>query len=368
MGRRKRSSWGTLDEVRRGVWRIRWREDAPEGRVRRSETFHGTRREAERRLAEIRVATKEEPSPLVGWVWARYVLPRLRAEVERGSRSEQTLGQYESTWRRHVGPRFGGVPVAKLSPLEVQDWLLGLSASTGAQCLKVLRLVSATALKLRVIDADYLRCDFTLAPARRRARDVPTQAELAGVWEALRGTWVEPAFLLCAHAGLRAGEAAGLRVADLEWRDVEGLGPVCVAHVHAQLSQRGAYRAPKTRTGHRYAVMLEPWASRLREIVGGLRPDAVWVMDDGASEPDEAPSRDRLQTQLRRALAGTPHEGLTLQRCRPAYETYMRWERGVPIEHLARLMGHTSISTTAENYDRPSNATVLDAILGDLAS
>lgn len=357
--RRKRSSWGTLTEVRRGVWRIRWREDTPQGRVRRSETFHGTRREAERRLAELRVATQETPSPLVGYIWSRHVLPALRASVERGTLRAQTLSQYESEWRCHVGPRWAEVPVTEVLAIDVESWLWGLTHATAAASLKVLRRVTDRAKALGAVQGDPLDVNLTLPERKRRDRSVPDAAALDGIGELVRGAWVEPMLLLCGHAGLRVGEAAGCQVGDLEWL-ADGK---CVIHVSRQVDARGRIARTKTSTGHRYALMLPPHADRLREVVGALRPGAVWVMDDGASELDECPKRGRIAKQWARALSGTQWADVTMQRLRPAYETYMHWERGVPMEFLARLMGHASTRTTAANYDRPSNEMVIDAIV-----
>ena len=69
-GRRKRSSWGSVEKLPSGRWRVRWWESTPQGWKRQSETIDGSRKDAERRLAQIRVAADDAPRvPTVGEAW-----------------------------------------------------------------------------------------------------------------------------------------------------------------------------------------------------------------------------------------------------------------------------------------------------------
>ena len=84
--KRKRSSWGSVRRSARDTYVLRWWEDAPEGRVRRCETFHGTRREADDRMAEIRVSANRGASPTLAWFWERYYsrdVAKLRSNTQR---------------------------------------------------------------------------------------------------------------------------------------------------------------------------------------------------------------------------------------------------------------------------------------------
>lgn len=356
MPRRKRSTWGSVQKLRPGVYRLRWWDDTSEGRKRLSEVFHGTRKQADRRLAEIRVAVKEVATPTVDHLWQRYVLPRYRADVDTGKMADQTVIVYESFYRNHVRPRWGAVPVGALRPLDLQDWLLTMRHHQGLKALLLLRAVTDKAEMLGILDHDPLTRHFDLNPAERKERKVPNLKELAEIWDICRGLWVEPAFLLCAHSGLRVGEAAAVKIADIEWRTsmVDGAEEVdAVYPVEWQVTQTGKLRPPKTQAGVRMAALASPWAERLHEIVQGLRPDAVWLMDDGASEPTDLPVRRRIQDAWKAAMKGTAWSRLTLQQLRPAWQTYMHWELGVPQDLISPLMGHTKVSTTQVNYDRP---------------
>ena len=360
MPRRKRSTFGCVQEMRRGVWRIRWPEDTPHGRKRRSETVYGTRRDAERRLAEIRVAVHEDPTPTIGQIWDRYVFPKYEDEFRKGLKKSQTMRQYESAWRGFVAPRWRVVPIGSLKPKDVQDWLLTLTHGTGEKSLVLLRAITSEAQMLEIISADPMQRDYRLTQKGSRGRDVPDLAGLEGLWKVVRGTWPETAFLLCSHAGLRVGEAMGVKISDLEWRK-DRSGVAVVIHVERQVTERRDVEDPKYKS-FRVAVMTDPWASRLLEIVSGLREDAIWVLDDGASDPHEVPYRRRVVWRWRKILQGTEWEGLSLQKLRPAFETYMHWELGVPMEQVQRLMGHKSIDVT-KIYDRPGDEAIVSVAL-----
>lgn len=360
MPRRKRSTFGCVQEMRRGVWRLRWPEDTPEGRKRRSETVYGTRRDAERRLAEIRVATREAPTPTVGQIWEAYVRPAYEDELESGAKKPQTVHVYFTAWENSTAPRWADVPVGSLRAKDVQDWLLTISNGYAGRSLMLLRAVTSMAQMLDVIEVDPMQRRFRLPKRKSRAREVPDLAELARVWDLCRGTWVEPVFLLCAHAGLRVGEAAAVKPGDIEWV-ANGDGIAAIVSVERQITEEQQVETPKYGSARR-AVLPDPWATRLREIVGGLREDAVWVMDDGASEPSIPPSRSRVKAHWERAVrAEYPH--LHLQHMRPAFETYMVWEWHVPQQRVSKMMGHKTVAVTQAYYDRPGDDAVVAAAL-----
>lgn len=63
MPRKQRSTWGSITRLGKDRYRLRWWEERDDGYVRRSEVVRGTRRAAERRLAEIRSSLDETAPP-----------------------------------------------------------------------------------------------------------------------------------------------------------------------------------------------------------------------------------------------------------------------------------------------------------------
>lgn len=364
MPRRKRSTWGSVTNLGGGTYRLRWLEDTPEGRKRRSETIRNTtRKKADHRLAEIRLSVRESPTPTVEEIWRRYVLPGYKADLEAKRKALRTVDTYMNVWEHVVKPRWSHVPVGKLRAIDVQEWMLTLAGGTARPALVVLRAISSAAELREDLSVDPLRRAFKMPAAKEGDRTVPNLAGLGRLWKVCRGSWPEAAFLLCAHAGLRVGEACGVRPDDFEWRE-ERTGLVAVVNVERQVSTKQKVCPPKFNS-YRTAVLTDPWASRMRELIAALRPGAVYVMDDGASDPERTPRRRRIAQQWTDLIKGTEFEGMPLQRMRPAYETYMHWELGVRQEKLSKLMGHKTMATTQRHYDRPDTdelvALVVDA-------
>ena len=134
-----RSSWGSKSRTdRANVWRLRYWRDTPDGRKRVTEMFHGTRREADDRLAELRVQYGKAygGSMTVAQVYERLWLPDAAERVRAG-----TLRNYDSVWRKHVAPRWAGVPCDQVRPLDVQAWLTGgaMTHDRASLALQVLR-------------------------------------------------------------------------------------------------------------------------------------------------------------------------------------------------------------------------------------
>lgn len=340
---RQRSTFGSVTRQRQGVWRLRWMQDTPEGRKRVTEMVYGTRREAERRLAEIRLAIDERPALTVGAVWVRYERPHLEALNARGKLADNTLKSYKRHWATIVGERWADVPCTEVRARDIQDWLLTMSESKGRLAKAVLSLTLEQAVLLDEMQANPCKRRYEYGTGQRKERPIYTPEQLDALWASLRGTVAEAPFLLCAHAGLRVSEACAVRRADIT--PAEGCALI---HVEVQLGVDGAVTDRlKTRNSRRTAVMAEPWASRLLELCGPTYAN---------EQVDGTPIRQRVVTECwRKAVAATygiPYA--PMQVLRPSYQTNMHWA-GVPIEQTSRLLGHRSTSTTLTHYDRPAD-------------
>lgn len=128
-----------------------------------------------------------------------------------------TFRSVESTWRVHVLPRWGAVPVGRVRHSDVQAWVTKLAGSTGpSTVLRALGILSGlldVAVRDRRILANPARdVDQPRKDARPHAylsrEQVEALADAAGEHRAL--------VLVLAYCGLRWGEATGLRVRDLD--------------------------------------------------------------------------------------------------------------------------------------------------------
>ena len=265
---------GSITEVRRGVWRIRYWAEGPDGYRRRSETVRGSRKDAvERRSALMLEHGDDAPCPTVGQCWERWYRPDLVRMVEEGERAEQTLGQYDSRWRCHVGPRWADVPADEVRPLAVQQWIDTMPHSVAPQAAQVLRATLSYAVRYEAIASNPLDADYVMPPkstSRERSRETWDVPGLIALCLDARGEWYEAPLLLMSFGGARVAESLGVRAEEVELTRVP-VGGVEVSVATAPLRQqvRGAGIVDerlKNRWSVRPAVMPGSAGERLAEI------------------------------------------------------------------------------------------------------
>lgn len=349
-GKKRRAAWGSIASAGDGVWRLRyWATDATGVYRRLSETVYGTRKDAERRRAELMLEHSEDaPCPTVGQAWERWAWPDLERRFEGGDVSLNTMRQYKSAWARHVAPTWADVPLDAVRPLTVQQWLYGLGRTQAEQGTKLLSKVMDYAVRYEVVPHNPMRERYVM-PSKSTvdAQDagVWALAELGPLWASLRGQWLEPAFLLAAFGGLRVGESLGPLASEVELRDVGGV-PVALVPVVRQVGASGeATGRLKTPQSERTAVIAGRAALRLAELAGAA--PAGWPLtNDGLGG---------FQSQRRLGRAwealGAEHPFRNL---RNSWQTWMRWELRVPPYLIEPMMGHRVAGVTGAHYDRPA--------------
>lgn len=346
--RKKRSAWGALTQVDESTWRLRYWSSGPDGYKRRSRTIRGSRLDAERVRSELMLAHSEDaPCPTVGEVWERYALPAYERREKDGDMSAYTLRQYRSGWSRHASPRWADVPCDAVRPLEVQQWLDGLSYNGALQAMNVLRPTVDYAVRYGVVDANPFRERYLMPSKSGKAtmdRGVWTLDELGEVWRAVHGEWLEAAFLLAAFGGCRVGEALGVRSEDVTITDVGGV-PVALVAIERQVPSMGAEvrTTLKNRQSRRTIAVPGRAGLRLAELA---RERDGWLTGDGLGGPT---TQRRLMLAWKSAAMAHPFRNL-----RNSYETNARWSLRLPPWVVEPLLGHGGQGVTAMYYDRPS--------------
>ena len=341
------------------MWSLRWEiRDLGSGARRYVyETFHGPRREAERhwvrREGEIRAAgtgyakpTRIHLSEYLGdW------LHRVEADLK-----PTAFRNYSDVCRLYILPHLGAVPLADLAPAVLQDWLTALrqrvSTRTVSLARSILRKALADAILLGLLPANPV--ERTRGPRQeRQQRGAFTMDEaerlLSAAYERTRlGPLLEFLWL----TGLRPGEALGLL-----WRDVDlEAGTV---HVRRSRVRVGAkmidQETTKTDAGRRDLALPARAVAALRRqqllqaqerlTVDGWR-DTGLVFTTGTGTGLLESAVGRRQRELRRRL-GLPEYPLYGLRHTAAS---MQIAAGVPIEVVAKRLGHKHISVTVDTY------------------
>ena len=325
---------------------LRWWEDAPGGRVRRCETFHGSRREADDRMAKIRMETRKDSTPTLSYFWGRYYskdVAKLRPNTRK---------LYECAWKK-AEAAFGSTPVSAITPMMIQEQMDTMGAHAANQFRGVVKRTLDSAVLTNVIPSNPAVAPLKLPESSKRyGRGIYRRDEIDSLLEVVRGVDLEAAFILQGCGGLRVGESLAVRADDVAMRD----GYATVA-VRAQLSKDGEICALKTQESERTTLVLDPYASRLTELAAAA-PEGGWLIDNGLGEPC---SRWALKRRWGWAMKRLPDgmERIPMRNLRNSYETWMHWEAGIPVEVVSKFMGHRDVRTTIKNYDRPRDEEVI---------
>ena len=207
---------------------------------------------------------------------------------KRGHMKPSGYRSYENAWRVHVEPRWHGAKVAEIRHTGVQAWVAELSKDLSAS-----RVTTIYSVLAGILD-DAVR-DRMIAANPARGVKLPRRSPRPNVYltaEQLHRLAVESGrygslVLLLGTAGLRRGEAAALRV-----RDVDFLRRRVVLHENA-VAVGGRTHVGTLKSGHSRTVALpafvvdEPAAT----CAGKDRDELIWpARDSGYLAPPTSKS------------------------------------------------------------------------------
>jgi len=272
-----------------------------------------------------------------------------------GARRPKTWRAYEFAVRVHIVPRFGSVPVAKLSPEHVQRLqrdmeAKGLSPAT----IALVRAVLGTALRQATKWGLVARNPVPLVDAPsglNKEAQVLNPEQARRLLEAAVGDDFDNLLRFMLSTGLRIGEALGLRWADIDdsYRELR---------VRQQLvelpGEPKSFGQPKSASGRRVVPIIPTaadalHAERARMLKHRLRAADLW-QDHGlvfCNELGGPYASKRVREHLHRlvATAGLP-ERTTPHTLRHSAATFLL-AAGVADRVVMEIMGHSSIAMTS---------------------
>lgn len=354
-----------------GTWRARWRDS--DGR-KHSKDGLATRAAAMRVAGQQEYAARKAGSDVAAGkspTWGDWCARWLAVRKVEPSTAEADRMRIE----RYLQPRWGHVRLAKITRPDVQAWVNELTVTdsargtplSGASVRLIFRLFSKSmreAVRDGVLDSSP--CTQIVQPMRAEGVErFLTRAEVDAIVHYLHAgprmsTIYRAAIVVLSETGLRFGELAGLHW----WRvDLEhGL-----LHVQEVWDTRaGRIKGyPKSQRGR--AV---PLSDRALAAFDALRP----ITSTGRSSCGLPHSVGRCRSPLVfTTTAGTPLDannfrernwaaacqraGVHDARLHDLRHTYASWlvQNGVPIQEVARLLGHSSV-VVAERYARLSTS------------
>ncbi|NKS54750.1 tyrosine-type recombinase/integrase [Rhodococcus hoagii] len=189
-----------------------------------------------------------------------------------------TYRLYESGWRTHVEPRWGETTLTKIVFSDVQAWVAQMAAERGASSVR-----TSFEILARILDDAVHDRRLPSNPARgvklpRKTRKPSKYLTQAQVWQ-LAGECgrYKSLTLLLAYVGLRWGEAAGLRVRDVDFLRRRAL-------LHENAVQVGSKIVVGSLKGHKHrSVPLPRFVvdELAKHCVGKGPDDLLWPAQDG---------------------------------------------------------------------------------------
>lgn len=176
---------------------------------------------------------------------------------------ESTRVGYESAWRLHVMPVFGGMDMSAISVELVDKWLACFdSAGAARKAWAVLRAILRRAIRWNLLDVDITRRDIQLPAKPHYEPRILTIRQQRTLLQGFYGHPLE-AWLICAvSCGLRTEEGYGL-----EWSDIDLRSGVL--HVERGLQWVSGHEVtvpPKTELSRRTLPLPRFAVKRLREL------------------------------------------------------------------------------------------------------
>ena len=367
---------GSVTQRRDGRWMARLDLGWQNGRRVRKCFYGATAQEAQEKLLKARadlaqglpVAVERQT---VGQFLAHWL------DTVRPSLAPRTFEHYEMVLRLHVVPDLGPLRLDKLSPQHVQALLArkaaaGLSTQSVRHVRTVLRIALNQALKWGLVARNAAALAVAPKLVRKQFRSL-TPEQARQLLDAAKGDRFEAIFTVALSLGLRLGEIIGLR-----WQDVDlNAGTLTVNQTIYRVRGKGVIAAaPKTERSRRTLHLPESVVSalrshRARQLQERLAAGRDWkdtglVFTSRIGTPVDQRNLFRAFKALL-AKAGLPDVRFHDLRHSAAS---LLLAQGVPMRAVMELLGHSSISTTADIYSHVMPAMMrevadkMDAILG----
>jgi integrase len=343
-----RRQFGRIRLLPSGRWQIRY--PSPEGIEQPGPRTFPTKAEASRFLAKIETDIDRGvwADPVLGRItvreWANRYLPTMT------HLKPKTRAGYDSLLKATILPVLGDVPLGKLRPIIVQEWLAGLttrglSPSRARQAYRLLSQLLAAAEDSGLVVSNP--CRRIRLPRLSESEPVILTHDQVSALVASCPAQYEPLVEGLAYGGLRIGEALALRrnCVDLLGRRI--IVRESLSDANGQLS----FQSPKTHQQRSLTLprfLIDRLEKHLDQYVAADPRALLFVGATG--EPLRYSSF--LRRVWRPAIAASGLSGVTPHDLRATHPSWVIDEGGSVMDAAARL-GHAAGTVTTRHYARP---------------
>ena len=362
---------GHLKQRSKGSWSIvldMGRDPATGKRRQQWQTVRGTKKEAEKKLAELQHQLdtgdyiKQDKLTFGSFLdqWLRdYAVPNLAAE---------TTQAYDIMARKHLIPALGNIPLQQLTPARIQSYYTekltsgrrdgkgGLSPRTVRHHHRLLHVVLESAVKWQLVQRNV--ADSVDAP-KYRDKEMQTfnQDEMLAFLESVIDTEYYPVFYTALFTGVRRSELLALRWSDLDL----DLGYISINRsIHHLADKSFVFQPPKTAKSRRQVPLSPSTSIVLRQHRDSQRASRL-LIDHPVTDNDlvfcHVDGRPLLPHSVsqawRRLVRKAGYPGIRLHDARHTHATLML-EQGVNWKIISERLGHGSVAMTLDLYAHAS--------------
>jgi len=252
--RRYRGRWAGVVELER---------DPITGKRRQKWIYADTKKECEARVAElvykVENGTYFEPTKLTISEYLRHWI-----KIHSPNITQSTIDDYNGVIENHLIPSLGSIPLAKLSPLHLQEFYVNkqekYSGRTVQNMHRILRKALDGAVRTQIINQNP--ADLVDAPkAKKYKPEIYDEEQFLELLKVAEGTKHEIPILLAGGLGMRRGEIFGLR-----WDDVSFKDQIITVEQQLVPTSKGlVFNSPKTESGARIIKVPEYIIGLLRK-------------------------------------------------------------------------------------------------------